>query len=257
MNIDDSIVRSYLHGKDVYQEHWLFYQISDDHEYTFSKPSSDLKELVEETLNKTLHKLNNFQPFNEHLFTTLFPKWKELIKDVNIILSVGSPAPYDAMVREHEGKEYMIFDLVRFLEYQKDGEDILSLIRQMITHEITHVCVHHDYPIISSPYKEALRYITFDEGFAHLLAYKENLETYNFQPIINEHYLNARNTLTAALLETDVQKQKGYLETSNCGSYWDKFAAISGKLYLASNINQLKDIYKSGPTELLNKIIND
>lgn len=255
MNVDVSIVRSFLQGSDEYVEHWLFYHILDDGEYTFCKPDTTQKEMVEEALNKTLDALNDFKPYNINVFSTLFPRWRELICDVNVILSVGCPAPYDAMVREYNGKEYMIFDLIRFLDYQKDGEDILLLIRQMITHELSHICIHFDYPVISSPYTEALGYIAFDEGFAHVLSFVDGIEMYNFLPAIQAHYQNARDKMKTALVETDIQKQKENLEASNCGSYWDKFAAISGKLYIASHINLIYEIYQSGPSELLTQIL--
>lgn len=64
------------------------------------------------TLCKDLHKaldaLNDFKSYNIGVFSTLFPRWRELIG--NIILSVGCPALYDAMVREYNGKYYIMFD---------------------------------------------------------------------------------------------------------------------------------------------------
>jgi hypothetical protein len=255
MNVDTSIVRSFLQGNNDYAEHWLFYHILDHGEYAFAKPDSAQKEVVKEALSKTLDELNDFKPYNIEIFSTLFPRWREVTRDVNVTLSVGCPAPYDAMVREYNGKEYMIFDLIRFLDYQKDDGDFLLLIRQMITHELSHICIHSDYPVISAPYTESLGYIVFDEGFAHVLAFRDGIEMYNFTPAIQAHYQNARSKLNAALSETDIQRQKEYLEAANCGSYWDKFAAISGKLYIASHLDHIYEIYQSGPSELLSNIL--
>jgi hypothetical protein len=257
MNVDASIVQSYLQGKDDYSEHWVFYHVLEQGGYAFSKPDSAQKEMVEEISSKMLDGLNHFEPYNLELYTKLFPRWRELACDVNVILAVGCPAPYDAMVRAYNGKEYMIFDLIRFLEYQKEGADILLLTRQLITHELAHVCIHADYPVISNPYTEALGYITFDEGFAHILAFSDRIETYDFASIIQAHYPNARNKLKAALLETDVQKQKEFLEASNCGPYWDKFAAMSGKLYIAAHRDQIYEIYQNGPAALMGGIIKE
>lgn len=142
------------------------------------------------------------------------------------------------MVREHNGREFIIFDLIRFMSYEKDGDDILSLITGMITHEIAHVCIHNNYPVIDKTYKDKLSYIAFDEGFA-------------FRPMIEAHHQNSVRKLQMALSETNIFRQKEYLEESNCGAYWNKFAAISGKLYLAANIDSLYDIYKDGPFAMI------
>lgn len=251
MNIDDSVIRSYLAGKDGYDSHWLFKSILDNGEYTFDRPDDDYKEKIEEIYDKTYENLINFIPYNVKLFSELFPDWKSIINDVNIILAVGCPSPYDAMVREHDGKEYVIFDIVRLMSYGKNGDEIISLIIGMITHEISHICIHTDYPVIDKTYEDKLSYITFDEGFAHLLAFTDNIHSFNFKPMIEAHYKDAAKKLLMALSETNIFRQTEYLQESNCGSYWDKFAAISGKLYLASNIDNLYNIYKGGPSSMM------
>lgn len=254
MKIDDSMIRSYLSGKDDYKDHWLFNSILDNGEYTFDRPSDEYKEKIKEIYEKTYENLINFIPYNVELFSILFSEWKNLINDVNIILAVGCPSPYDAMVREHNGREFIIFDLIRFMSYEKDGDDILSLITGMITHEIAHVCIHANYPVIDNTYKDKLSYITFDEGFAHLLAFTNKINSYNFIPMIEAHYENSVRKLQMALSETNTFRQKEYLEESNCGAYWNKFAAISGKLYLATNMDRLHDIYKDGPSNMISNI---
>lgn len=254
MNIDDSIIKRYLEDKNDYANHWLFNSILDNGEFTFDKPNIENKDKVRAIYKKIYDSLNNFTPYNVEIFSKLFPRWQELIYSVNILLAVGCPAPYDAMVRKYDGKEYVIFDLIRLMSYEKESNDIVSLIRSMITHEFAHICIHDDYPVIDNNYEDKLKYITFDEGFAHLLAFNDNINTYNFDEMIKPHYPTAFNALQIALSETDILKQKKYLEKANCGSYWSKFAAISGKLYLASNINYLYDIYDSGPYDMATKM---
>jgi len=254
MNIDDSMIKSYLADEDHYVSHWLFNSILDNGEYTFYKPNKEDKEKVKEIYEKTYSSLSNFTPYNVSIFSKLFPNWTELIEDINIILAVGCPSPYDAMVREYDGVEYVIFDLIRFMSYEKNSDDIVALIRGMITHEFTHICIHNIYPFVESEYINKLKYITFDEGFAHLLAFNDNITSYDFSKIINLYYENAFSTLQIALSETDALKQNDYLEKSNSGAYWSKFAAISGKLYLALNIDYLYDIYNLGPAVMITKM---
>lgn len=257
MNIDPSIVNGYLSADDGYAQHWLFHHILDNGEYAFDKPDPARREMVRGGLAEIQRALDGFVPYNLELFSALFPRWEELLRDVNVILSVGCPAPYDAMVREHDGKEYMIFDLIRLLDYQRAGESAAALIRQFVTHEASHVCLHADYPAQPTAYRERLGYIAFDEGFAHALAFSDGIGACAFGPMIREHYQNSVEQLRAALLETDPRRQERLLEASNCGPYWDKFAAVSGKLYILSHLNRIYEIYRRGPSELLSHILRE
>lgn len=63
--------------------------------------------------------------------------------------------------------------------------------------------------------------------------------------------------LRDALTETDPQKQKQNLLEANSGTYWGKFAAMSGKLYLLAHRDEMEAIYKAGPEEMLAAILGD
>lgn len=256
MNVDSSIVESYLQGKDDYAGHWLFSTILENGEYAFDRPDSAQRRKVEESLKKISDALNDFVPYNLVIFSNLFPIWKKLIRDVNIILSVGCPASYDAMIRKHGDDVYMIFDLVRLFDYENKRENSVHIMRGLITHELSHICIHNDYPVSATTYKEKLGYITFDEGFAHVLSFSENINTFNFSSMIQIHYQDSLCKLKAALTEYNSEKQQKYLHMSNCGSYWDKFAAITGKLYLATHLDNIHDIYLNGPFSMLSNILN-
>lgn len=255
MNIDASIIKDYLNDGILYEKHWLFNSILGDNQYLFDKPSHDLKESISSTMKKVIDILKSFIPYNVILFSKLFPNWKELSKNVNVILAVGCPKPYDAMIREYNEKDYIILDLVRLLDYH---EDIFKVIKKFFTHELIHVCIKADYPFDiknESNYKKILEYLVFDEGFAHLLSFKENICEFDFNELIKTHYNKSVKRLKIALTEEELTKQIDYLNKANSGSYWNKFAAIVGKLYLANNLNDLSSIYKAGPRKMLENII--
>ncbi len=258
MFVDDSIVLQYLEDKnlDEVSNNWIFSNIEED-KYIFEKPDTAKKYEVKEILITFNKILSEFIPLNTKLYTDLFPEWTVITKDMNILLVVGCPSPYDAMIRKHEGKEYLIFDLIRFYDYKVRGYDIDTLIRQMLTHETAHLCLHTEYPVpVSENYLEQLKYITFDEGFAHLLAFKDNINCFDFSDIINRHYNEALIKLMAALSEEDEYKQKVLLEQANSGAYWDKYACICGKLFLADNLEHIKKIYKAGIDKFISSIIS-
>ncbi len=54
-----------------------------------------------------------------------------------------------------------------------------------------------------------------------------------------------------ALACTDPEKQQECLIRATAGPYWEKFACITGKLYLAQHRDQLVSIYSEGPDRFL------
>lgn len=253
MLIDKDIVLKYLNSEDEedISDHWIFNHIQEG-EYLFEKPSAEKKNDIRKLLLNIESGLLDFIPLNEKIYSSLYPNWREVLKDVNVILVVGCPNPYDAMVREYKKKEYIIFDLIRFNEYKDLGYDIDFVIRQLITHELSHLCLHKKYPPFDyNSFKEKLKYIVFDEGFAHILAFKEDLENYDFSKIIKDHYEDSVSKLNEALKEKDMNKQKKLIIESNSGKYWDKFGAVAGKLFLVDNIKNINELYNRGPKNFI------
>jgi len=189
-------------------------------------------EMKSKELRSYSNNLSDFKPLNEDIFTSIYPEWPQIINDMNVLLVVGCPDPYDAMVMEYGGRQYVIFDLIRLNNYVRLGYNIDSMINQLLTHEISHLCLREKYPVPNSTdYFENLKYIVFDEAFAHILSFNEDIRGYDFTNIIEEHYSKSLIKLRSALNETDYDKQNELLIQANSGVYWDKFGAISGMLF--------------------------
>ncbi len=257
MYIDNSIIINFLNDNDDYKNHWLFTHILPDRTFTFSQPKQIDKKDISVLYHTMIEHLHNFTPYNHSIIEKLFPNWKTMLSSLNVILAIGCPPPYDAMTRTYQEKEYIIFDLVRFLDYQKQGYDIFSIIMTMITHEFIHICIHNDYPCTSNHYVDKLKYIVFDEGFAHLLSFQNNIFQYDFASVKEKYYHSSLIQLQQALLETSPAAQSQYLESSNTGNYWDKFGAISGKLYLSDHLKQLHHIYRAGVDDMLQNMLHN
>lgn len=258
MIIDDSIVKKYLGGESstTYKYDDIFNNIKYG-ENVFEEPDILKRDKITNLLKLINQELSDFHPYNFKLFCTLFPDWKEIIKDVNVKLIVGCKEPYDAFVRESEGKLNIYFDLIRISGYVDNGLDALAIIRQLLTHELTHVCLTKRHICKDkNDYAELLKYIVFDEGFAHILAFKENVEEFDFSEQNVKYYNNSVQMLKEALNEKNSETQKEYLLTSNAGQYWNKFAAIAGKLYLANNLDMIVELYEDGVDNLIEKIIS-
>lgn len=248
MIIDDSLVLKYLSRENVnnISRHWVFQNIVKG-KHLFEVPDDIKRYEINQMLINIKKILLEFKPLNEEIYSTLYPEWKSIVKDMNVLLVVGCPSPYDAMVRVNEGKEYIIFDLIRFYDYNAKECDFDMLVRKLITHEASHLCLHMKYPVPTSEnFIEQLKYIVFDESFAHLLSFKDNIRDIDWDTIIKEYYNKSLTKLKEAMQEKDYHKQVVLLEQSNSGSYWDKFASISGKLFLANHLEIIEDIYNGG-----------
>ena len=253
MNIDVTLVNKFLNddGFGEIENHWLFNNIEKG-EHLFELPNISQRKEVKKILNLIQNNLSDFKPLNENIFTAIYPEWPQIINDMNVLLVVGCPDPYDAMVKEYDGKQYVIFDLICLNNYVKLGYNIDAMINQLLTHEISHLCLHQKYPVPNSTdYFVNLKYIVFDEAFAHILSFNENIGKYDFTKIIEEHYSKSLIKLRSALNESDYEKQNELLIQANSGLYWDKFGSISGKLFLARNIEDIVNIYSKGVDNLI------
>lgn len=101
----------------------------------------------------------------------LFPQFDRIANNYTILLVVGFPDPYDAMLLEHNGKAYMVFYLIQF---QADSLNEDYSCHGVLTHELIHLYLMEDYPAAyEMSYVENLNYTDFNEGFAHSLTYVE------------------------------------------------------------------------------------
>lgn len=92
-----------------------------------------------------------------------------------------------------------------------------------------------DAALESTDYLTRLDAYTFHEGFAHLLSYQATeIDCVDWHtPQLTEAAAASRAKLRLALMETDPDRQKQFLEEAVCGSYYEKFACMCGMLYLA------------------------
>ena len=257
MQIENGLVRRYLAGEDDFSDHWVFSKLTSDGTLRFSRPAPEMRERVADFHQKLIQNFKDFEPFNKKYFDLLFPGWDKLLESTKVVFIVGSPEPYDCFVRENGGESYVFFDLICLLGYQIEDTRLEKLISGLMTHEFAHICIHHDKPTPRAGYQETLAYITFDEGFAHLLGLADYVESYDFSEMIKTHYAEAFSNLKSAWHEKDQHKQQELIISANTGSYWNKFAAIAGKLFLAQHFDELKTIYSAGPDELLRMMALD
>lgn len=254
MLIDDSIVRKYLDGQkaESYSNCWIYSAM--DGANKFEVPHPSCREWVSQLCDKLKDQIKNYIPRNYQFVKSLFPDFDDVVNSYTVMLVVGFPNPYDAMVLEHDHTSIMVFDLIQFGQVSLDEN---YSCHRVLTHELIHMCLHNKYPRPDClEYADCLNYIAFDEGFAHALSYPDNIQTFRFDDFLQEKYELARAQLKQAWDETDCEKQIAYSISADTGNYWDKFASISGKLFLLNHLDKIHEIYQTGWHDFAKKIVN-
>lgn len=224
MLIDSSIAQAYIESSrvDAFRASWLFEHTSvssDLGRNAFTPPPEDLalRETVRKLERRICKAAAHFVPVNRPIWDALFPDWEAVQPTLDLI--VGYPEPYDAVAAHSpDGQAHLIFDLIRWCNYA-ELDQLDSIIRNLLTHEITHLLIGHRYPaadaaLESTDYLTRLDAYTFHEGFAHLLSYQATeIDCVDWHtPQLTEVAAASRAKLRLALTETDPDRQKQFLE---------------------------------------------
>jgi hypothetical protein len=250
------MIQDYISGKEVpaYSVHWV-YRAVEEGKVSFKKFPFARSEEVIQCYRQIADACGDFKFLNSDLVHEVFGGTDAVINEANVILALHIPQPYDAMVRRHEGKEYIIIDIGNFCEYVKAGHDAGYLVQSFLTHELIHLLIGSKFPPGEGlAYIEKLNYIAFDEGFAHLMSYRDNIAEYKPEEGLDVKFRTAKARFEIALKEENPLIQERFLSEANSGKYWNKFAAVSSMLYLMKNIKHLKIIYETGWRGYTNQI---
>ena len=151
MLIDSSIAQAYIESScvDAFRASWLFEHTSvssDLGRNAFTPPPEDLalRETVRKLERRICEAAAHFVPVNRPIWDALFPDWEAVQPTLDLI--VGYPEPYDAVAAHSpDGQAHLIFDLIRWCNYA-ELDQLDSIIRNLLTHEITHLLIGHRYP---------------------------------------------------------------------------------------------------------------
>ncbi|WP_160678236.1 hypothetical protein [Clostridium sp. C8-1-8] len=267
MIIDTKIIDVYLKEKSLnsIKDHWIFTSIVEG-KYLMDDLGNTNIDKLRYVYDTVLEKIKNFKPLN-HLL------WKEFFQDAcipqstHIYLIVGSPYPFDAMVRKSPlGGNVIILDLNRISGYTDDINKLSEIVISFLTHEISHIITNEIYPV---PCKDAstidiLKHVIFDEGIAHFLAFKEGVLTLNwYSSDMILHRKNSYATLISELNTNNDAYKESIIERAKSGLFWDKFGAISGLFAIIDyyndtnkDITSFRSLFEKGPDFLFDFIIN-
>lgn len=272
MNLNTEIIDSFLEGKNIenFKNHWIYTSVGQGEfkgKNIFNKPSADNAEKIQILYDEVKKCLEQFEPFNRDIWDMLFPSSSSILESAEIYLTVGLPEPNDAtVVKSPSGNDVIILDLGCWTKYM-GRTDITKLVRNLITHECSHICIHANNPAVDKDYEEGdysmkLNSLIFNEGLAHLISFCEDIDEYNWD---NEKITEARSKsllkLKQAVEESETEKQNTYLYDAVFGNYFDKFGAIIGMMYFLDIYREGKSgallrEYSDGHENMISKILN-
>ncbi|MBU5439136.1 hypothetical protein KQI42_14030 [Tissierella sp. MSJ-40] len=266
MKLNTEIIEQYFSNKSINNmiDHWIFRSIVPG-KHMYQEPLKENYDRLKNIYEMLLKSLRDFKPLNSQLWEQFFGEYNALSEDVTVYIIVGSPDPYDSMIRQDkEGNKCIIFDLERIRSYSENDDKISEIIMQLITHEIAHIYIKKKYrsSSIEDSIYENLRYIVFNEGIAHFLSFdKEVLSTDWYTNEMMERKEKAYSTLLNEMKNNSQDRKDEILARANSGKYWDKFGAISGLFAIVDYYNShnkdlicFREIFKEGPDILLETI---
>ncbi|MFC2079395.1 hypothetical protein ACFLSZ_05405 [Candidatus Bipolaricaulota bacterium] len=258
MNLDTAIADRYREDRSVQAlaDHWIFSNIKPGCHLLQDPPELAYDQICE-LYEMVSSSLKDFEPLNLAIWEAFFGVYKGMPDDMIIYLIVGAPEPYDAFVRFHDGKNAAIFDLYRFSTYSQNPADLVSIVRNLITHEFSHIRIHENHlePPHDAPIEQVLRHILFNEGIAHFLAYDRDVSSVDWDTEdLLEKKRKAYSSLRHEFSTCSASNREDVLIRATSGKFWDKFAAVSGLFAVADyyvqhqkNLESLTQLYLQGP----------
>lgn len=241
MIINTEIVDNYIKFNNLKSSnnHWIYSAITPG-SIMFEEPKNIPTNDIVEVKNEIIKILEDFNPINDSLWKQIFNSDGSINENQEVLIIVGLPEPYDAVVRPNlDGDNVIVFDVVRLIKYG----NLERIIPAIVTHEVAHILIDKKFNL----YKEDLDTLTklkqlmFDEGFAHYLTF-ENIQSMDMED--DDMKLKRANAFRK--LKEVVQKEitEDILDEGNSGAFWEKYIAISGFFVIVQYMRDNGDITK-------------
>lgn len=200
--------------------------------------------------------LTRFEPLNEDIITTVYPNWKEVMGNWEVVFSIGQGHEQEFFITSSDGKRIILLDLIRLKYSLEKGYDLEVLVMEKLTRQLVIDCISKTvcYP---TDYQSQLAYLTYQYGLAYLLSYSHSIGEYHFAPLIDQYYEQAKQKWLEAYNEEDKVKQFDHLQDGISGHYWERYAMVTGKLFFAQHIQELPVLLKKDIPTIINQMIKD
>lgn len=252
MHFDDTLIQAYLNDQPISKTS-IYRMIEHYH-----KPDVKRRDVVRE-LNLQLHEITKqFPVFNEHLWSMLFHENSDILDTIYICPVVGSDTMSRTVTKDDQ--TYFLIDLIGVADVTRIVSQMIYILKNHITFEITKLCILKQYPMTSHHYGNMLDASAFINGLSYFLSWNESCELYQFHTDKYEpHKEKAFGLLAQALTIDNKALQHKILVHIHNGDLWEQFPAAAGMFYFNDiyrdlGENGIVQLYRMGPKDFVKHI---
>lgn len=225
----------------------------------FEAPDKKRKDVVKELLDQLEHILEEFPVFNKTLWNQLFQNQQSLLDDLMIIPVVGTHR--NEIIKEGS-HTYILLDLIHIADYTPIVSQMVYIMQNYLTLEISRLCIHDAFPIRNKSYLALLDYFTFCNGLSNFLAWNEHADDYKFHTEKYEPYKEKAFGMLAGSMEV-INKvvQHKILISATSGDLWSQFPSSAGMFYFHDIYSEYGNVgviarYRKGPEHFIHTIFH-
>lgn len=176
MKVNTEIIDTYLMEKDLKKiSNNKIFSLIENGNFLFELPPDESYQDIKNTYNLFRNIIFSFKPCNYNIWKKIFGIFNNIDDNFIIYPIIGAPYPYEAMIRYDKNKTLVIFDIYLIGKNIDNPSKLNENISLLITHELTHFYIHQKYSF-PEIIKKQLKYLFFDEGFAHFLSYSNDIK---------------------------------------------------------------------------------
>lgn len=251
MKVNSEIIQAFLSDSDIEScETFPFLN-------NYQTPDKKRKDVVQELQSQLETIIEEFPVFNHELWKVLFKENHPLLEKIILLPVVGTSGN---RVYKTEDHVYILIDLIHIADFTPIVSQMVYIMQNYLTKEISKLCIYHDYPLESKHYQDILDYFTFCHGLSNYLAWNEHVKDYRFYTDKYEPYKEkAFGSLAGACDIENKAMQHKILIAATSGDLWSQFPSAAGMFYFDDIYREfgqkgIQVIYKKGPEKFVQSI---
>lgn len=251
MHIHNEIIQAFLNDQAI--ENCESFPLLND----YKTPDIRRKDIVQELSSQLETIIEEFPVFNHELWKILFNEHHPLLDHIIILPVVGTQGN---RICKTEDYIYILIDFIHTADYTPIVSQMVYIMQNYLTKEISKLCIHHDYPLESRHYLDILDYFTFCHGLSNFLAWNEHVKDYRFYTEKYEPYKEkAFGSLAGACDVKNKAMQHKILISATSGDLWNQFPSAAGMFYFDDIYREygqkgIQSLYRKGPQKFIQTI---
>lgn len=254
MKCEWEIIHAFLQDKEIKQCH--FFPLLNK----FNQPDQKRKDVCKELSTQLESIIEEFPIFNRVLWNEIFHDEKECLEHIIILPVVGTE---EHNVIKKDGQIYLLLDLIKIANITPIISQMVYVMENFLTLEITKLCIHARYPLSSKNYLDLLDYFTFTNGLSHFLSWNEDAKLYKFYTDKYEPYKEKAFSMLAQSLDIENKAlQHNILIHATSGDFWSQFPKVAGMFYFDDIFREYGNqgivfLYQKGPKRFIQHIFQE